>query len=268
MKQVVIFKGGLGNQILQYGMYTYCRDVLHKDICFFYRESDHNGFELERYFNVNLKHAPQWMVCFYWIAWRLYKYGISKRFVCMDGDTSNFHNAVFFNGYWSNKKYFSHKGFDLSFKDLPLNSRNQLVAQTMKEKPSVAVHIRRGDYLKPENARIFTTLSVDYYKKALEMAYKQLGNSAIVLFFSDDIEWVRQNLDVKNALFVDWNKGTDSVYDMYLMSLATANIIANSSFSFWAAYLNRRSQLVVYPDKWYANGAPKKDIFPDSWISI
>jgi hypothetical protein len=268
MKQAIIFKGGLGNQMLQYGMYTYCRDVLRNDVCYFYREGDHNGFELDKYFDVHLQKAPCWMVIFYWLAWRLYKYGICKRFLAKDGDTARIEKALYINGYWSNKKYFSHPGFDLQFKQLSLNNSNHDVVQKMKDQSSIAVHVRRGDYLKPENARIFTTLTADYYNKALEKCRQQLGSEATVFFFSDDIAWVRQNIKASNAVYVDWNRGDDSIYDMYLMSLASANIIANSSFSFWAARLNKRSQLVVYPDNWYANGAPKKDIFPDSWVAI
>ena len=78
---------------------------------------------------------------------------------------------------------------------------------------------------------------------------------------------MKENIQVDNAEYIDWNKGHDSVYDMYLMSQASANIIANSSFSFWAARLNQSNPLVVYPKKWYA-GDGKRDIFPDQWVSL
>ena len=81
---------------------------------------------------------------------------------------------------------------------------------------------------------------------------------------------VQRESVINRHLFIDWNKGNDSIYDMYLMSLAKVNIIANSTFSFWAAYLNRRSELTIYPSRWYQKGSGLKnpDIFPDEWIGL
>ena len=67
-------------------------------------------------------------------------------------------------------------------------------------------------------------------------------------------------------IFIDWNTGNDSIYDMFLMSKCKVNIIANSTFSFWAAYLNDSSQIVIYPKIWYNTHTP--DIFPETWIPL
>lgn len=266
MKRIIIFKGGLGNQIYQYGMYTYQHSVLHQDVRYIYRESDHNGFELDKYFNTTLQKAHPFYKWLYEFVWRLHKYNICKQFIFFEHDANPRHK-LFVNGHWANKRYFLHSGFDLAFKSLPLSPANERIASLMNQKGSVAIHVRRGDYLLPQNRKIFNTLTADYYLQAIDYIRQHTTDSLRFFFFSDDIEWVKENIQVDNAEYIDWNKGNDSVYDMYLMSMASANIIANSSFSFWAARLNKNNPLVIYPKKWYA-GDGKRDIFADSWISL
>lgn len=266
MKRVIIFKGGLGNQIYQYGMYTYRKDVMHQDVSYLYRESDHNGFELDKYFCTRLKKAGAAYRWLYWMMWRLHKYGIYRQFISFENEPAARHE-LFVNGHWANKRYFLHPGFDLTFKPLPLSPENQRIASLMKQKGSVAIHVRRGDYLLPQNRKIFNTLTADYYLQAIDYIRQHTTESLRFFFFSDDIEWVKENIQVDNAEYIDWNKGNNSVYDMYLMSMASANIIANSSFSFWAARLNKNNPLVIYPKKWYA-GDGKRDIFADDWVSL
>lgn len=267
MKQIIIFKGGLGNQMFQYGMYTYRKNVLHRDVAYLYRESDHNGFEIDKYFDVCLRKASTLYGLLYWIIWRLYKYGISKRYFWLKEDKEDDSQVIFINGYWQDKKYISHPGFDLKFKPLPLSDRNKSVALAMQESSSIAVHIRRGDYLSPSNSQMIYKLGTEYFREAIRICEERIPSPCKIFFFSDDIAWVKENLKYDNAVYVDWNKGTDSIYDMYLMSLASANVIANSTFSFWSAFLNTRKQVVVYPSKWFADGATR-DIFPNDWVAL
>ena len=87
--------------------------------------------------------------------------------------------------------------------------------------------------------------------------------------FSDDIPWCKSNLNIHDAVFVDWNTGEDSYIDMYLMKHTKANIIANSTFSYWGAYFNANHPLVIYPKKWkYSESEEALDIFPDNWIGM
>lgn len=268
MKRIVIFKGGLGNQIFQYGMYTYQRDVLRHDVRYLYRESDHNGFELDRYFDVSLKAASKKYKWLYWIVWRLNKYKILPRFMFFErGGREQAPSDLFINGYWGDKKFFMHPYFKLEYKSLVLSERNKSIAEDMQKSKSVAVHIRRGDYLLPQNQRIFYMLSEDYYLLAIKKCQEIMGTGIKFFFFSDDIEWVKEHIQVDNAEYIDWNKGDDSIFDMYLMSMANADIIANSTFSFWAAMLNHRAQLVIGPAHWYADGSPR-NIFPDNWVQL
>lgn len=86
--------------------------------------------------------------------------------------------------------------------------------------------------------------------------------------FSDDPAWVKENISVENAVVVNWNQGADSWQDMYLMSLCRHHIIANSSFSWWGAWLNpREDKLVIAPYRWY-NDRIAPDILPEGWIAL
>ncbi len=267
MKKTVIFKGGLGNQIYQYGIYSYLKNVLHEDVCYLYRESAHNGFELDKYFKADLKKANVLYRYLYWIVWRLHKYGIYQHFIQTDEGRTAKH-PLFYNGYWANKKYFLHQGFDLAFKDLPMSDDNKRIATQIIQPGSIAVHVRRGDYLLPGNRKIFNILDADYYHQAIAYCRQHLSACPRLFFFSDDIEWIKNHIVTDYAsTYVSWNKGDNSIYDIYLMSMASANIIANSSFSFWAARLNQNNPVVIYPRKWYADDK-KRDIFPDHWISM
>jgi hypothetical protein len=144
-------------------------------------------------------------------------------------------------------------------KDLILNSN------------SVSLHIRRGDYLSDKNAKEFHgTLPLDYYYKAmaqLNLLYKDLK----VFIFSDDMDWVKANLKLTNeCVYVDFNTGENSVFDMYLMSQCKHNIIANSSFSWWGAWLNQNSsKIVIAPQLWFADKSLNtKDLIPNSWLKM
>lgn len=266
MKKVIIFKGGLGNQIFQYGMYTWQKSVRHRDVCYMYREADHNGFELDRWFNVSLQKASVFYKWLYWVIWRLNKYGLLKRGIWFGRDKDERSGDLFVNGYWTKRAYFMHEGFDITFKQLPLMGKNRCIADLMEQTDSIAVHVRRGDYLLPQNTRIFCQLDEDYYRKGIERCCRTMQNPHF-FFFSDDMAWVKEHIRVEHAEYIDWNKGDDSIYDMYLMSQAKSLIIANSTFSFWAAMLGRQHDTVIYPAHWYVNGTVL-DIFPDDWVAL
>lgn len=177
-------------------------------------------------------------------------------------------NALFlFNNHWIrflDKKYYDENTID--FKHLLLSEKNQSLLKDIQNSNSVGVHIRRGDYMTKQNLVIFGNICTQkYYHDAIRIITEKV-NDAVFYVFSDDISWVQTHLDIPNAVYVNWNTGESSIYDMYLMSSCKYNIIANSTFSYWAARLNKKTNMVIYPSKWYNTFTP--DIFPESWCGI
>ena len=174
--------------------------------------------------------------------------------------------TLFIEGYWQDKKYLD-DGL-IKFSKLDISQKNADVIGLMEKSDSVAIHVRRGDYLLPPYNNIYGNVCTgEYYSKAIDIVNGAISNPQYFVF-SDDIEWVKKKLSLSDAIYVDWNKGADSIFDMYLMSNAKVNIIANSSFSFWGASLNNKKQMVIYPKKWYNSGYNTPDIFPTNWLGI
>lgn len=133
---------------------------------------------------------------------------------------------------------------------------------------SVAIHIRRGDYLKPEYITLFGSIcTLDYYYNAINYIKKKVADPSFFIF-TNDADWVENNLNIKNSFLVEGNDGEDSWQDMYLMSLCKHAVIANSTFSWWGAYLNKnKEKIVIAPRKWY-NTIEAPDIVPSNWIRL
>ena len=153
-------------------------------------------------------------------------------------DVPSYRSLVLFD-YFANYRLFESARNELlnafSFKDEP-NSANATLLQEMSSCESVSVHIRRGDYVSDAYKNIFFHPSVQWYRKAMNEMEKSVRPQKYY-FFSDDIQWVKEQFaEVRNAVFVDINHGKDSYNDMRLMSACKHNIIANSSFSWWAAW--------------------------------
>lgn len=260
----LVFQGGLGNQIFQYGFYSYIRKSNPNIKYVFDDGNSHNGFELDKWFNVDVNKASCFARLLFLVLRFLRDKGL-KNFIKMEEQYPK-ENGLFLSGYWQNKQYFN-KGF-ISFKELPLSDKNAEVISLMEDSDSVAIHVRRGDYLRPPYDKIYGGIcTIEYYKKAISIIEQHFENPCYFVF-SDDIEWVKDNLNIRNAYYIDWNIGNNSVYDMLLMSRVKANIIANSTFSFWGAFLNKSNVLTVCPKRWFFSTFKDPDIIPDNWIKI
>jgi hypothetical protein len=157
---------------------------------------------------------------------------------------------VLMSGYFQNERYFKHieqeirEDFTFGY---PLEGKNKMMERQLDNCRPVAVHIRRGDYVQNTNAASnFVTCGKSYYERAVDYVLGKVDNPVFYIF-SDDFDWVRKNLNFENHLvtFVDWNKGDKNYIDLQLMSLCKHNIIANSSFSWWGAWLNANPDKVV-----------------------
>lgn len=151
------------------------------------------------------------------------------------------------------------------FKTVP-DEANRAVMDRMASCESVAVHIRRGDYLNAANSA-FAKNGVDWYGRAMKEMEARVGNPRW-FFFSDDMEWVKKTFgEIQNAEFVDLNRGKESYNDMRLMAACRHNIIANSTFSWWAAWLNRNpDKVVVSPHDYYAEPEDNRKKYLDRMI--
>lgn len=177
-------------------------------------------------------------------------------------------------GYFQNEQYFSTYQ-DIIRKDFTFSSRldnqNLQVLQAMQNENSVSIHIRRGDY-KNNQTNLFVQ-PTEYYAEAMRWMEAKL-NDPIYFIFSDEIDWAKEHLPIpKNkSTFIDWNIGENAYLDMQLMSNCKHNIIANSSFSWWGAWLNPNTEkIVVAPSKWYKNRKAEnypEGFIPDSWTIL
>jgi hypothetical protein len=177
-------------------------------------------------------------------------------------------------GYWQAEKYFSKIAEqireDFSFKPT-IGSKDAILIDQINKVNAVSLHVRRGDYVNnPATATTHGLCSLDYYRKAINyLAQRELQPHFFV--FSDDINWVKSNLEINfPCQYVDHNRGAESFNDMRLMSLCNHNIIANSSFSWWGAWLNQRvDKIVIAPNQWFADGKVNTmDLRPKSWICL
>lgn len=184
-------------------------------------------------------------------------------------------NNTYFDGYWQNEAYFKpyEKEIrqDLTLKK-PLAGLNlELATQISKAPHAVSLHVRRGDYVSNAQANsVHGVCSPAYYEQAVALLQARLGEISLFVF-SDEPEWVQSNMGFSApAVYISHNTGNDSVEDLRLMSLCEHNIIANSSFSWWGAWLNSNPQkLVIAPKEWIKLGETvSAGPVPISWISL
>lgn len=174
-------------------------------------------------------------------------------------------------GYWATEKYFKEIK-DVIRKDFTvkeeLSGKNKEVADMIAGANSVSLHIRRGDYL--DNPEVYKTFGMDYYDRAVQLIAQKIDNPHFFIF-SDDMSWVKKNLILNFPTeYVDHNLANKNYEDMRLMSLCQHNIIANSSFSWWGAWLNNHTdKIVIAPQKFFNDAElSKNDIIPESWIRM
>jgi Glycosyl transferase family 11 len=188
----------------------------------------------------------------------------------------NFRKASFdiiLDGYWQSEAYFNEvaervrQDFAIS---APLTSPTKEMAKKIGAANSVSLHVRRGDYV--SDARTFNHHGVcepAYYTKAIAALKDRLGEMEIFVF-SDDIDWVKENISAEFPMTFVNHAGRQDYEDLYLMSLCRHNIIANSSFSWWGAWLNANpDKLVIAPSRWFNDSmADTRDLLPADWIKL
>lgn len=271
--KIVKYIGGLGNQMFDYA-FTYLlgktfEETIYADVQYYKDHKFHNGLELERVFDITLKRAKVWDIVK--MAWYFPNYYIDyhlRRY--LPNRKSQYYEPIggvyspetlkqvknrYYYGYWQDHKYYDDIRDELRevfrFK-ISLNEKNQkIMNDLLSSDGSVGIHIRRGDYL---NHPVYKDIcTYEYYAKAIAFIQEKIENPVFYIF-SNDILWCKNNIEKLisgcKVVYVDWNKGEDSYCDMQLLMACKTLIIANSSFSWWAAYLNARNPWVIAPKKW------------------
>lgn len=181
---------------------------------------------------------------------------------------------TYLEGFWQNEKYFSDIK-SLLLKDFepvkPLSKKNREYLKQIKSTDSISLHVRREDYISVEHYKNFHGLmSLDYYKAALELVRKKSGaKNPHIFIMSKDLDWCKENIKLNYpTIFIEGNKsGSD---DMRLMKQCNHNILANSSFSWWGAWLNQNpNKVVVAPKNWFQDESANSQIqLPSEWLRI
>jgi hypothetical protein len=275
--------GGLGNQMFQYarGRSLALDTGLELRLCTdqFIGYKLHQGLELSRVFALDLQTADAADLRHCLGAWRsplavrrlLGRLGwplpIGRRFIA----EANFEAGAYLHGYWQSERWFAHHKTvlrsDFSWR-LPLQGRSlDIEREILATARPISVHIRRGDYVNSaKNQGVYAQCTPQYFEAAISRL-RDAGADR-VFAFSDDPAWVTTVLAprVGNLVLVDHNRGENSHVDMRLMSLCRDHVIANSSFSWWGAWLDARpDKRVIAPMQWYVNGTKSDDLTPFSW---
>ena len=287
---IVRLVGGLGNQMFQYamGLAVACRvggRVL-LDTDFVASGLAHRNFELDTAFVGPFQQAaPEerrsvlgWRAPFRKAMGRRAASFLWGRRVLVERDSdfspmpADLSAPVYLVGYWQSESYFLNVAQELrdrlSF--VPPDAANVALQRKISANESVAVHIRRGDYAQVSSITEWHGLCpISYYERAANWLLARRRNLRFFVF-SDDLDWTKEKIRLPaECTYVDINRDGSSFNDMRLMSSCRHQVIANSTFSWWAAWLNPNPEkLVIAPERWLASGNPLSSICPRSWVRL
>ncbi|MCX6296600.1 MAG: alpha-1,2-fucosyltransferase [Bacteroidetes bacterium] len=287
---IVKLTGGLGNQMFQY---AFGKHLAHKyqtklklDISFF-ESQNLRSYELY-VFNINEEIVtvnelnnffPSPSLNFIKKIFNKIKnnfyglnYVLEKQFN-FTPEILNSSNNSYLDGYWQSEKYF--KDSELIIRDcfqfkIASNEKNKSQIDQILSQDSVSIHIRRGDYVSDKQTnKIHGTCDERYYDRAIFYISENI-KTPVFYVFSDDIDWAKKNIEIPFAHHYVENNADCNYEDIRLMAFCKHNIIANSSFSWWGAWLNSNvGKIVIAPEKWN-NDTTKNtgDIVPKNWVKL
>ncbi|MCF7834032.1 MAG: alpha-1,2-fucosyltransferase [Candidatus Pacebacteria bacterium] len=270
----IYLKGGMGNQMFQYALGRVLsmknKVPLVLDTSFYdldlkpKREYDLDVFNLFSDLKIEKK-----LNIFKRFLFGMSGKVIKEKFFHFDSEIFKIGDNAILEGYWQSPKYF--EGYediikkDFSFKkDFSLEIQN--LAKEIKDKKSLCVHVRRGDFV---GNTFHDVLDKDFYKKAFDILKEKVKIDKVYIF-SDDIDWCRNNMNfpIPTVFVGNEYSGEKGEGNLFLMSLCKYFIIPNSTFSWWGAWLSG-SSMVVCPKKWFADESINtNDLIPEKWIRI
>ena len=285
--------GGLGNQMFQYAagraLALRKNTELRLDVSGFASYGLHQGFELRQVFEcpARIARTSEIEALLGWqsrsfirrlmarsalAAFRRDTFVVEPYFHYWPGINEVPQNC-YLAGYWQSEKYFQDMELiiraDFAFR-VPMSKQNEQIARKMAQGNAISLHVRRGDYISnPQTHATHGICTLDYYHAAIRYMAEQVESPSFFIF-SDDMAWVREHLKLDfSCQYVENNKGAESYNDMRLMSMCQHHIIANSSFSWWGAWLNASTKkIVIAPQKWFANRRNTQDLFPGGWVTL
>jgi hypothetical protein len=293
-KFFVPVKGGLGNQMFFYAFKLYLREngiKAHLVWNEYFFTKQHNGVELFEVFNIQSNKLTRSKIFFLVKINKSLLPDISKRIlgrivkskyllVTKFKQTTpySFDNVlafatkknIYLDGFWQNYNYLDPVRDkvlkEFNFK-LPSNFSENSFLKQIKNCNSVSIHIRRGDYLDPKFSNLNVINSNEYYLKAINYI-KEKVESPLFFIFTDDLDWARKEFVSDDFVFVEGNANKDAYLDMYLMGQCKHNIIANSTFSWWGAWLNTNPlKIVIAPNFWTVDTFSSQ-LCPPEWVFL
>jgi hypothetical protein len=282
-------KGGLGNQLFQYacGRALSIRngEELKLDITEY---ADNNTTDVARHYSLSHFNIKATIATIEEILKIKYSYGLISKatrifrtkilrefYIGFNKKILTRKGNSYLDGFFQTEKYFLDKEKeirdDLKLK-APLNEKAKEISSLIKDaQQSISLHVRRGDYISHPVSRQYNgTCSLEYYTKALELIVSKIGDDITIFVFSDDIAWVKENMPLPYPAIYVSSPDIPDYEEMVLMSMCNHNIIANSSFSWWGAWLNPDpSKIVIAPKRWTLKEQWQyRDIVPPSWIRL
>lgn len=270
---IVEVTGGLGNQMFQYALYRQLQcmgKTVKLDLSFYHTRQTLRKFELDVFcvpYEVATKEEIRRLRGYTTDASRLEKALTTRVYRKPNVYTENLDEGfqpvvfeqdhVYLSGYWQNENYFQNIREQL-LQDFCFPSgchiQNSELLSQMQCRCSVSIHVRRGDYLESANSRLYSGIcTMDYYRNAVSYMKAHLQDPYFYIF-TDDLEWAKGEFAGEDMLVVEHIQGKPDYTDMFLMSKCKAHIIANSTFSWWGAWLDEKEdKLVISPSKWLNN---------------
>ena len=291
---IMKLRGGLGNQLFQYALgrrLALERGVPLKLDLSWFENQNLRKFELDnfktkisiasdeeiyvsKYFSHNryIRHA--FLILQDRLPYYRHRVVEENTFGVYDPNILKVPNTCFLSGFWQSEEYFKPVSsiiLDEFSLCKPLHPIHKKYADQIEASQAICVHIRRTDYVDdPKNSQLYYSCGVDYYQRAIQVIASLIENPHFFIF-SDDIEWTKVNLLLEYpSTYVETKDLSRDYESLSLMSLCKNFIIANSTFSWWGAWLSRNPEkTVIAPKTWFkANVLERKDLIPSRWITI
>jgi hypothetical protein len=256
-------KGGLCNMLFQIAA-TKSLSIDNNTYCSFPNLISHlNYLNSDDLFNPKLKHSLEYLNLFDKLDHSTIQQNVRVlNFPFEYIEIGKIEEDVLIDGFFQSEKYFKHNRqsiLDMFIFNFELDVKYNF----FKKNKITSIHVRRGDYINYPNHH--PTQSLEYYSESVEILERE---TELFVVFSDDIDWCKENLKLDNVIYIENEK---DYIELYLMSICSNNIISNSSFSWWGAWLNKNeNKKVIGPLKWFGDAIKHstEDILPQEWIKI